>query len=86
MQEMNENMEEQIRRFAPPDSDAPERLVPKNNLDHLLFISDEEQVFGFANLLHHQKITIYIATGDRNFVTSDNALIEIFPKDRADAF
>ncbi len=81
---MNKDLYNQIKRFEPEGSNEAEKYLSKDNTDHLLFISDEEKIKEFASLLFHQKATIYIATGDRNFVTSNNALLEIFPHDRAE--
>ncbi len=84
--DMDEKMIKDLSRFEEKmgwsgESDLLKHIKANkdNNSQHLIFISDENNIRGFANLLFYQKITIYIATGERNFVTSDNPVIEIFP-------
>lgn len=53
-----------------------------NNSQHIQFISNEDNIYWFANMFFWKRIIIYIATWERNFATSDNPVVEIFPADR----
>jgi len=52
----------------------------KNNIEHIEFMSDENKIRGFSNLLFNKKIRIYISDWDRNFVTSDCCVAELVPE------
>ncbi|MFA5917634.1 MAG: DUF4238 domain-containing protein [Candidatus Gracilibacteria bacterium] len=56
-------------------------IKKKDNLTHIQFLFNSENVYGFGNLLFNKKINIYYLKGlERNFVTSENPVLQVVPE------
>lgn len=52
----------------------------ENNRRHIEFLTNPENIYGFANCLYAKKIRIYISKWERNFVASDAWVVEVHPE------
>lgn len=56
-------------------------ISKKDNITHIQFLFNSQNVYGFWNLLFNKKINIYyIKWLEKNFVTSDSPAIHVFPE------
>jgi len=54
--------------------------IVENNASYIKFITDEKNIHCYTNLFFNKKINIYLATWERNFITSDCCVIELLPE------
>jgi hypothetical protein len=56
-------------------------IKKKDNLTHIQFLFNSENVYWFWNLLFNKKINIYYLKWlERNFVTSENPVLQVVPE------
>ena len=92
MMQMSYNMikqhnpkDERIIKIA-EDKDLENKLIKwdfniiKDNSDFVSFITDEKIITEFTQRFFTKKIRIYISNWERNFVTSDCCVVELFPE------
>ena len=92
MMQMSYNMikehnpkDERIIKIA-EDKDLEKKLIEwdfniiKDNSDIIRFITDQDTITKFTQLFFSKKIRIYISNWERNFVTSDCCVVELFPE------
>lgn len=54
--------------------------IELNNAEYIKFMADDNCIQWWTNLFYSKKIRIFISNGERNFVTSDCCVVELFPE------
>lgn len=57
--------------------------IESNNAEYIKFMADDNCIQWRTNLFRSKKIRIFISDGERNFVTSDACVVELFPENRS---
>lgn len=57
--------------------------IESNNAEYIKFMADDNCIQWRTNLFRSKKIRIFISDGERNFVTSDACIVELFPENRS---